>query len=469
MNQESSGLFDHGEGDGSPLLDDQPVSAPVSTAVIAGKTFVSGLFWQPLSKPRSYKKEAQEIGKREGMDVVAIRTGRIFQAGFAPKGEGATKGMYSLAAALSAKLGPSWIGAFALPDGRFAFCAVNEGTIVPGCDMIGGREDIEQRLRSFFSSVSSWDRVYAPSNFEFGGEELKLEELLAPDAFSRGAWAQHQLFSLTFGLGRDDFIKIGVGVALLIAAYFGLTQYQSYKIRVAREAAIRAEIARKAEEDRMKAAAKAGSQIDIDRPWGKMPSVEAFLVNCTQQFNQMPLSIGGWIFGESTCSSSSIQVKYLRQTMSGAHSPATTKSFLQEFSAGAFATASPVFNQDQTEATIDVALKMDLRNGEEILGSAQALAAYGSIFQQHDLTVAFNTHKDVVAPALPGAPTSAPAGASAAAVWSAYDFGFDTKEAPVQIFAGNSWTGLRLNTVIVTLDKNSAELKWNVTGKLYAK
>lgn len=467
MNQESSNLFDHGEGDGSPLLDEQPVSAPVSTAVIAGKTFVSGLFWQPLSKPRAYKKEAQEIGKREGMDVVAIRTGRIFQAGFAPKGEGANKGMYSLAAALSAKLGPSWIGAFALPDGdgRFAFCAVNEGTIIPGCDMIGGREDIEQRLRSFFGSVSSWDRVYAPSSFEFGGEELDLEKILAPDSFSRRAWTQHQLFSLTFGLDRDDFIRIGVGVVLLIAAYVGVSEYQNYKVRIAREAAIRAEIARKAEEDRMKAAAKAGSQIDIDRPWGKSPSVGAFLDNCTQQFNQMPLSIGGWLFGEATCSSSAIKVKFLRQ------SPATAKSFLDGLPAGPFASSVPtvVFSQDLMEATLDVALKMDLKNGEEILQSSVALPAYGSLFQGHGLSVAFNHHKEPVAVTLPGAAASAPANPAAAAVWGVYDFGFDSAEAPEQIFAGNNWAGMRLSAVVVKLDKNTAELKWNVTGKLYAK
>lgn len=417
-----------------------------------------------MTRPRAYKKEAQEIGKREGMDVVAIRAGNIFQAGFAPKGQGAAKGMYSLAAALSAKLGPSWIGAFALKDGRYAFAAVNEGTIVPGCDMIGTRDEVEHRLRTFFSAVSNWRLVYAPAGFDFGGEEADIETLLAPGVFTRRQWAQHQLYALTFGLDRQDWIRIGAGAALLIAAVVGLNQYQSYQARVAREKAIRAEIARKAEEERLKALAKAGAQIDLDRPWGKEPSAPAFVAGCVTQLNATPLSIGGWIFGEAECSSSTVHLKYLRRD------GATSAGFLRELATGVFAEVAPTFTKDQKEVTFVASIMMDLKGSEDIVEAARVLPAYGSRFQQHGLQVSFDEQKVEKPVVLPGVdPAAAAAAAESLPKWHLFDFRFDTPESPADIFSGSDWAGVRLSKVGVKLEEQKAELKWNVTGKLYAK
>src|SRR5260363_112678 len=84
---------------------------------VNGKPFVCGLFWQPLTRPRAYMKEAREIGKRESMEIVAIRRSTIIQAGFVAKHQGALKGMISMAAALPGLLGPSWLGGFVLDDG----------------------------------------------------------------------------------------------------------------------------------------------------------------------------------------------------------------------------------------------------------------------------------------------------------------------------------------------------------------
>lgn len=45
MTDRQSNFGDEAEVDASVLMDDAPTSAPVTTATIAGKTFVSGLFW----------------------------------------------------------------------------------------------------------------------------------------------------------------------------------------------------------------------------------------------------------------------------------------------------------------------------------------------------------------------------------------------------------------------------------------
>jgi len=113
--------------------DPAPRKRPAATIVsINGNRFVSGLLWQALTRPRGYMKEAKEIGKREGLDIVAIRdTAEVKQAGFVSKADGAYKGMYSLAAALAGQLGDTWIGAFKLPDDRYAMVAVDSGAIIP--------------------------------------------------------------------------------------------------------------------------------------------------------------------------------------------------------------------------------------------------------------------------------------------------------------------------------------------------
>lgn len=143
-------------------------TAPVTITTVNGKQFVSGLFWQPLTRPRAYMKEAREIGKREGMDIVAIRHSTIMQAGFVGKNQGVLKGMYSIAATLAGKLGSSWLGVFELDDGRYVFVAVNDGAIVPGCDMVGDRDEVREKL-AYIYGLFSWEKVYVPANFEYGG------------------------------------------------------------------------------------------------------------------------------------------------------------------------------------------------------------------------------------------------------------------------------------------------------------
>src|SRR5262245_46682792 len=90
-----------------------PVRFNVQVVEINNRTFVSDLFWQPLSNARNYMAEARSLGKKHEWDIVAVRRGTRVQAGFAPRKSAALKGMYSLAASLAAQLGDSWLGAFA--------------------------------------------------------------------------------------------------------------------------------------------------------------------------------------------------------------------------------------------------------------------------------------------------------------------------------------------------------------------
>lgn len=103
------------------FLKKTPKQPPAEDEVSPGSTvriitvmsaFVTGLFWQPLTSPRSYMSEARNIGKKRNWDIVAIRKSARIQAGFVSKDAGVMKGMYSLAAALAGQLGDSWIESF---------------------------------------------------------------------------------------------------------------------------------------------------------------------------------------------------------------------------------------------------------------------------------------------------------------------------------------------------------------------
>ncbi|WP_457926195.1 type 4b pilus protein PilO2 [Pseudomonas aeruginosa] len=109
----------------------------VSILSYHGNKFVSGLFWRPLSSQRQYMKEARKLGKEEHLDIVAIRhSPTVIQAGFVSKSQGAVKGMYSLASALSGQFDGDFLACWKVDEDRYALVATLDGAIVPGQDVV---------------------------------------------------------------------------------------------------------------------------------------------------------------------------------------------------------------------------------------------------------------------------------------------------------------------------------------------
>ncbi|MDF5920179.1 type 4b pilus protein PilO2 [Pseudomonas aeruginosa] len=109
----------------------------VSILSYHGNKFVSGLFWRPLSSQRQYMKEARKLGKEEHLDIVAIRhSPTVIQAGFVSKSQGAVKGMYSLASALSGQFDGDFLACWKVDEDRYALVATLDGAIVPGQDLV---------------------------------------------------------------------------------------------------------------------------------------------------------------------------------------------------------------------------------------------------------------------------------------------------------------------------------------------
>lgn len=436
------------------------MASPVTITTINGKQFVSGLFWQPLTRPRAYMKEAREIGSREGMDIVAIRHSTIMQAGFVAKDQGVLKGMYSMAASLAGRLGPSWLGVFELDDGTYAFVAVNDGAIVPGCDMVGDREEVREKL-NYIYSFFSWEKVYVPADFDYGGETVDIKTLLVPGSLQK----EHRLKQLTFGLtNRELLLGVGAVVAIVIGGV-GYMQLQAVEEKKARMERIRAEQIRQQQLAELNAKTKREQSVNaLAHPWAKLPAADDFISSCVAGINAMPLTINGWVFQSAKCGGNQLAATY------GRRGTATVNDFISG-AKGRFV-SEPAFLEEGESVAVHTELKL-MYGGDDVLQPlAPMLSSFTSHFQALDIKLKLTekpTAPEKPKP-LPGQTASQPDNeVEVVPDWKTYTFSFDTELAPELAFTGLNGSGVRFTEVAVKLQEETSKLTWNVAGEIYAK
>jgi hypothetical protein len=434
---------------------DRPVKASVSIVSINNHPFVAGLYWQPLTRLRAYMKEAREIGKRENMDIVTIRRGVIMQAGFVAKNQGAVKGMYSLAASLASQLGNSWLGVFEIDADRFALVAVHDGAIVPGYDLIGDRNEIGNKLRTVYNYFT-WGEVYAPASFGFGGSPLDIGTLLQSGNLKKA----NQLHPLTFGLSRKEIALLASVLLVVVGSLAGYAQWVSYQERLRREAAIRAEQARRTELTQNENA-KTEQQV-LDHPWAKQPAVADFVYGCIHTIYGLHLSVGGWLFQEAQCNGKAVLANYKRRDI------ASINDFLVE--SQAVYGVTPIIDAGNGDsASVSLPLEIPPGGDDPLRPADQATADFVSHLQAMGIAIKL-TEKPFLAQApagtnLPGQPTR-PATPLPTPNWKTYIFAVETEIAPGVVFADIHPDGLRFTEIAVRL--NDPRLTWNIVGELNA-
>lgn len=274
------------------VLNARPTTRPVTVIRVGGKSLVSGLYWQTLSQPNRIMREAREIGRRDQMDVVAIRKlPTIIQAGFVRRESGAQKGMYSLASVVADLLLPKdgagsldpLIAAFALGDGRYAVVAFKDGGVVPDSDHVADdANDASRLLRQLYALLGSKGRkisVHAPAELNFGTDAAYTLDQLA-----KALRANHRLRPLRFGLSRREWIYLAILAVAFVASVTALYLWRE-SVRE-REAALE----RARAEQLRQIAAESGKQDSpkaLEHPWTKMPTVTAMLDHC-KQLNRIP-------------------------------------------------------------------------------------------------------------------------------------------------------------------------------------
>lgn len=433
---------------------------PASVTTINGQKFVSGLFWQALTQPRGYMKEAKEIGKREGLDIVAIRdTVEVKQAGFVSKADGVYKGMYSLAAALAGQLGDTWIGAFKLPDGQYAVVAVNGGAVVPGADKIGDLETIKKQLGKLYGrGTTTYEIIYAPEEMNFGGKALDIEELLKPSNMKKA----YTLKPLTFGLTKKEWIGTGVAAGILLTLAVAGWQWHLESVRQEKAARIHAaqiEAARLAELNAKTRAAQAAPA--LKHPWSTQSGIGDFVTTCLKVANSKPLSLAGWPAVSANCKSDLYAVTYARA------GSATVNQFIQ--AAKPLFELAPAFTNGDA-ASLNQSLEMTLAGDEELADLDTALALFNSHFQQVQIKpkLAEVKYLPPAAPEpLPGAdPTQAPP-PPPLPDWIEFTFTIESRIPPEILVQGLPGRGVRVTEIVIS--REAAQLLWTIKGALYAK
>jgi len=295
--------------------------------------FVCGLFWQSLSRPRELVKEAADLGRKIESDLMIIRMDHsTAQAGFGQSADGIRRGIFSLAAIVSKTLAlegafydgeqqpvHNWLGAFALPDGKWAYFAVRDANFLPNGDFAGSKEEVLERLHSDYA-LGGWNVIIGEAELaDMGFHNFNARDIESFIPRKRdGSIRVHSWWGLRQIDGTPSWVKPALAVAAMavvtVGSALGWRYYQEKKEAEQRERAIA--LARAAMLREASAAA---------RPWSARPSPLEVVRACQHQFTH--ITAGGWQLESYSCtpeqqsyawSRSNSTVALLREQVPGA-------------------------------------------------------------------------------------------------------------------------------------------------------
>lgn len=277
--------------------------------------FICGLFWQSLSRPRELMNEAKQLAKKIDADLMVLRMDHsTAQAGFAQSREGAKRKMFSLAAAVSKTLAiegayydgvqqpaHNWLGAFKLPDGRWAYFAVRDANFLPNGDFAGTKADVLDRLHSDYG-LGGWNVVIGDEELaELGLHNFnakRIENMLPQK--KDGTIRIHRWWGLRQVNTKRSWrpaLAVGALAAALAVAGFAYWKYDQRK---------RDELQRQ-----QAAAARNGhGPQGIPHPWATKPPPMALAQACVDRQGQM--TPGGWLLDEYVCTADQVAYSWAR-------------------------------------------------------------------------------------------------------------------------------------------------------------
>lgn len=269
-----------------------------------GRTFIAGLFWQPLV-PTSIKEaraEAADIADQMSFDMGVFRKSETIQVGLCAKEDGANEGEMSIAAVISKTLEVDALAKdaiIALPvgngDSRWIYFAQKDGVILSDGDLIGTEDEVRATMHTHYT-MANWSYVVCPAYWGFRGAiEKSLEEFL-PKTKKGGIryhkwWGVTNIKVSTIDIARKALPVLMVsGVCAILAAY-GWNAYSSWQQQkeMERQAAAAAEAARQ-------------EAIMAMPPWHMESNPVLLAKNCVETIDsQAALAPGGWVLNAATC------------------------------------------------------------------------------------------------------------------------------------------------------------------------
>lgn len=412
------------------------------------KTFVSGLFWQPLSgSPSDRSKETKRLAVELKFDLAVWRTTTAPQVGLGSTSDGVKQGLLSAAAMISKTLEiesgvRDFLCATEVPGGRWLYVAQREGVILPDGDMIGGEDGIRSRLLNDLS-LGEWSLVYAPEHW---GVQSSIEREFADFLPKKSGKNDYKKWWAMRPVDRWSSLRsnprkiVAPAIILALLVGGGMYAYKTWQNKKAAEAARIAE---------MQAAANGTPIRPIEHPWKNQPSARAYLKSCMTAMGQVKsLWPGNWTPQTVTCANGSLTVQWKRQEYGWI-------KHLREVEPTAILTA------DGEAASLSIPLTLANGTDESVpKESERALSMYG-VAQEYRFAV---TLAGATAPiAMPGQENA--------------------KQTPVQDWRELKWTASNItlppDVVLAALDGNGFRLSqaqavfksgiitWNMEGTQY--
>lgn len=433
----------------------------VTPIKVGRRIFVSGLYWQVLPNGQNYMQEARKIARQErerteqALEVVLLRKHvDVVQAGFVVRGGRARKGTVSLAAVAADQLGPTFIAAFALPDGRYALASAIHDAIVPDSDGVyepaQARERLSELWNALSGSVEAGElQVYAPADLWPAARPIELASLLA------GVRRTHRLRQRPTLTKRSALIW-SAWVVSTVAAFTAWTLWQAHQERIAHEQAM--QLAREQARAQGSANEKALPRENA-YPWTNQPDVHQFAHACTDAIGQLPLTLDGWVLLNAQCNVRSTSATYARtdgRTVRGFDNAATQ-----------WRPQSQVhFSSDGDLGTLQWPMQMRAAGNEGLEPLDQRLRSFMTWWQKR--LIAFETTPTTSKFAPGYSPISDPEGNQEKPDWKTLRWEIKaTPRTPVKVLENFKQGGVRLQQIELTFGTNG-QLNWSFNGELYA-
>lgn len=417
------------------------------TFQVGRRTFAAGLFWQPLKAGKAVKKDGVRFAEEHDLHFVVHHSARgLNQGGFASTGPSNLAKACSLAAVLVETLGPSWIAAFPLSNGKMVMAAAHDGAIVAGSDVMGPVEQVrqvfEETCEIMAGADQGWGRVIAPHDWSSAAQAKELDIVLAKAKIT----AKARIRPIKFKLTRRQIIA-GVCFSLLVSA--GSVAAKVY-VEKTREADRLARI------EKARLVLQEQEQAEINRrivngPWAELPPASVMIKMCSEGWSQVPLAIEGWLFENSRCSLNEMTAVYRRS------GPATVGAFTEAVEPQF---GDPIVTQNGDSAAITFSADMPLIDEGELPTIRRQALALLTHMQTHGVEVSLgDLRKGGVERA----------DSNEVPAWHVHDFKFTTHIPPGSLFADLKVGGLRISTIDLELDHGSSQMHWAVTGDIYGK
>jgi hypothetical protein len=421
--------------------------------------FVCGLFWQSLSRPRELKKEAIDLAKKIDFDLLVLRKDQTTaQAGFAQSRDGARRTLYSLAAAVAKTLAldgahydgrqqpvHKWLGAFKLPDGKWAYFAVRDANFLPNGDFAGTKEEVLERLHGDYG-LGGWNVVIGDASLEeFGFHNFNAKRI--EDLLPHTRSGQLRVFSwwalrpTKRKITWQPVAMLGF-FALVVLSFVGAAYWQKYQQKKQEE-----EQQRAIEAARQKMLGNSAPSL-LPHPWADKPAPQLAVQTCVDQFSHV--AVGGWQLDEFVCTADQASYSWSRQN-------STIDLLLGQI-------PEAVVDLTGDKATYSTRLILGKGRDEALLGQKELLEPVLSQLQLLRLspTVTF------VPPPPPPPPKSSLPGAGKNELpqpdWKTFSFSLNAGGLPpVEVATILSQPGIRVDKLVY---RGGA---WSIEGVMYAK